>query len=441
MVKIKKKKKERKKPLLKNKLDKGKQIKIKVVGIGGGGGSIVAELASRMKKVSFVAANTDKKALKTIARKVSIFPFGEKVTKGWGTGMKPDLGWKAALSDKERIEKLLKGYDFCILVASLGGGTGSGAVPIFAQISKDLGNVTYGIFTLPFDFEGERKKEIAKKALRKLKNKLHIFSVIPNERIFRIINKKTPLKEALSSINQKLAESLEGLIEMIYKPGLINIDFADFKTILGDFNLTSKKEIGKLAYLNTVRLKRKEGTVKELIEKVINCPLYPYSIKGTKGILLNIAGEKNLSLAEVSEISNTITSFSDKEAKIIFGISQGRKYKGTLETTLLATGLPARVFSVQRKKKKIKKVKTKKKKMTLLKEKKKETPLQKTNTKKVKIKIKKMATPSLEKKEKVKEKIRKNGLQIKKEIEAEEEKILAKEKFWETPAFLRRKNS
>lgn len=439
MAKIKKKKRnqERRKILVKHKLDKGKQIKIKVVGIGGGGCSIVAELASRMKKISFVAANTDKKALKTISRKVSTFSFGERITKGWGTGMKPDLGWKAALSDKERIEKLLKGYDLSILIASLGGGTGSGAAPIFAKTSKDLGNVTYGIFTLPFEFEGEKKKEIAKKALRKLKTRLHLFSVIPNERIFRIINKKTPLKEALSTINQKLAESLEGLIEMIYKPGLINIDFADFKTVLGNFNLPSKKEVGKLAYLNTVRMKRKEGTAKELVERVINCPLYPYSIEGAKGILLNIAGEKNLSLAEVLEISNTITSLSDKEARIIFGISQGRKYKGTLETTLLATGLPTRFFSGKRKK--IKRViKTSKK---IISPKEKKSKLQKSKAKKVKIKIKKVATPSVEKKEKIKEKIRKNGLQIKKEIEAEEERILAKERFWETPAFLRRKSS
>jgi cell division protein FtsZ len=438
-------------------LGKAKKIKIRVIGIGGGGCSIVSELASTgMRRVSFVVANTDSKALKTVSKKAKAFQFGESVTKGWGTGMNPELGRVAALSDKERIKKLLTGFDLCILVSSLGGGTASGATPIFAKISKDLNNITYGIFTLPFKFEGEKKREIARLALRKLRPKLNIFSVIPNERIFKVINKKTPLTEALSTINKGLAESLEGLIGIIFQPALINIDFADFKTLL--INPNSKRQRGKLTYLNTVKLKRQEGTTKELIEKVLNCPLFSYSIHKAKGVLLNIAGEKNLSLAEVTQISKTISNLVDKEAKIIFGISQGRKYKGYLQTTLLATDIPARVFPPKPRKKKTKK-KKKKKKAKKLKEDKsssrtelpqgakvkkiKKTPpkkVKKGKAKKIKVRVKKEEKESVSKAKASEPKVRKNALQIKKEIEAEEEEMLAKERFWETPAFLRRKN-
>jgi len=443
-----------KKSLPKPELEKVKKIKIRVVGIGGGGGSIVSELASGMKKVSFVVANTDFQALKTISKKALHFQFGETITKGLGTGMNPDLGREAALGEKERIKKLLQGYDFCILVSSLGGGTGSGAAPVFAKISQDLGSITYGIFTLPFKFEGEKKIEIAKNALRKLKPKLNIFSVIPNERIFQIIDKKTPLKKALSTINKSLAESLEGLIEMIYEPGLINIDFADFKTVLTNLNPSLKRQSGGLAFLNTVKAERKEGIIKELIERLLNCPLYPYGISGAKGILLNIAGEKDLSLAEVSQISKTISSLSNKEAKIIFGISQSKKYKGLISTTLLATGLSTKVFpsrprkkpvKTQIKKKELPEIKKEDEKKVLKKKVKKTKKVKKPKTpKKIKIKVKK---PEKKIKKKLSTvglsevKVRKNALQIKKEMEAEEEEMLARERFWETPAFLRRKNN
>ena len=483
-------KKSLKKSSTKYQLAQPKKIKIRVIGIGGGGCSIVSELASRVRKVSFVAANTDSKTLKAADKKVMTFQFGESVTRGWGTGMNPDLGKEAALKDKERIKKLLAGFDFCILVSSLGGGTGSGAAPIFAKISKELNNITYGIFTLPFKFEGEKKKEIARNSLRIVRSKLDMFSVIPNERIFQIINRKTPLGEALSSINNCLAESLEGLIEMIFQPALINIDFADFKSLLT--NPDSRRKNGKLTYLHTVKVKRKEGTVKNLIDSVLNCQLYPYGINEAKGVLLNIAGEKDLSLADVTQISKTISDLVNKEAKIIFGVSQSRKYKDCLQTSLLAIDVPAKVFppKIRKKKKKKKKksairqsAKQKKKSTTaapkkeeniLVKsseEKKEEKPAptkklskkkkkkknkkvsppkkKKEKKKQIKVKVKKIEVflKDKEKKESLPEiktsqsKVRKNALQLKKDLEAEEEEMLAKEKIWETPAFLRKKNN
>jgi len=445
-----------------------KKTKIRVIGVGGGGSSIVSEIASNVGRVSFAVANTDLQALRTSNRKALHFQFGESLTRGLGTGMNVEIGKLAAQNETERIKKIMEGQDLCIIVACLGGGTGTGAAPIFAKISRDLGNITYGIFTLPFSFEGERKMEIAKNALKELKSKVNAFSVIPNERIFQIIDKSTPIRAALSAINKNLANSLQGLIEMIYQPGLINIDFADLRTVL--------QGQGRLAYLNTIEVRGAKRS-EEAIKEVLNSPLYPYGIKGAKGILLNIAGEKNLGLSEISQISKSISGISNKEAKIIFGIAQNKKYSGIIKTTLLATGCGSlRMFSdgAKKTKKKTKKSVVKKERVKVAKKKnprpikmtikkivfakkkpektveKKEKNKNKNKTKKPKKKIK-VQNKNLPQepqfpKEDVKEnnaqplfRVRKNAIQIKKETEEVEKEMLEKEKFWETPAFLRKK--
>lgn len=436
-----------KRPVAKNEnvaVENVRKTKIRVIGIGGGGGAIVSEIASKMPKASFVAANTDLKALKSIGKKISLFQFGQNFTHGLGTGMSAEIGREAALADKERITKLLEGQDLCVLIASLGGGTGSGALPVFAKISQSLGNLTYGIFTLPLKFEGERKMEIAKDALKRVKNYLNVMSLIPNERVFQMIDKATPLKEALSIINQQLARSLGGLIETIYEPGLINIDFADLKTIL--------EGSGKLAYLNTVEVPRKEDSTKDLMEKVLNSSLYPYTIRGAKGILFNIAGEKNLSLAEVNQISKTISELANQEAKIIFGISQGSKYSDVIKTTVLATGCAMKGTSGGNGgpiKKAVKKIVKKKNPVPTKEEPKEEIQAKEKKSKRKPIQRKKKPVKE-EVKIEVKEeaskeevpvemkKTRKNGLEIKKEVEEMEKEILEREKVWETPAFLRK---
>lgn len=483
-------KKQKKKSGLETPAEKTEEIKktkIRVIGIGGGGGNIVSEIASKVSKASFVVANTDSKSLKSCNRKVIKFQFGQNFTHGLGTGMNPELGREAALSEKERIKKLCQGQDLCILVASLGGGTGSGAVSTFAKISKNLGNLTYGIFTLPFKFEGEKKMEIAINSLKEARGHFNAMTIIPNERVFQTINKETPLKEALSTINKFLSESLEGLIETIYEPGLINIDFADFKTIL--------EGRGRIAYLNTqvqrrvekrtksssttVEERRKEGAIKDMTAKVLNSPLYPYTIRGAKGVLFNIAGEKNLSLDDVNQISKAISELVNPEAKIIFGISQHKKYANIVKTTLLATGCGGggiKISSSEKKKvnpstalrpfealrspqaleevnaEQSRSIKKRKKK----KEEKNEKPKDKTkeqekaSPKKVKIKAIKKAKEEKHQESENKEKetivssnneerVRKNALQIKKEAEELEKEMIEKEKFWETPAFLRKK--
>lgn len=452
-----------------------KNTKIRVIGIGGGGGSIVSEIALKVKPVlgqagrlSFLAANTDRQALKEVSRKVSRFQFGEQLTQGLGTGMNPQLAETAAQNEKDKIKKLLEGRDLVILIACLGGGVSSGASPIFAKISKSFGNLTLGIFTLPFKFEGEKKMEIAKISLEKLRPKLNALLVVPNERIFQIIDKATPLKEALSAINKNLTESLEGLIETIYEPGLINIDFADLKTIL--------EGKGRLAYLNTVKVPKKEGASKEVIERLLNSPLYPYGIRGAKRVIFNIAGEKDLSLEEVNQISKTISDLLNKEAKIIFGVSQGKKYQDVIKTTLLATGCGLKIFSgrqpthrpptssrllTKKRRKKRKKITPVEKENISKKEEKKATGNFKKASRKKKRKrltAKKIprqlvggepkaeesnpsvsAAPPPVTQEKIEVKVRKNALQIKKEAEEAEREMLEKEKIWESPAFLRRK--
>ena len=426
------------KPEKTDKVEQIKRTKIKVIGIGGGGGNIISEISSKISKAGFVVANTDTKSLKGCSRKVAKFQFGQSLTRGLGTGMNAELGREAALSEKERIKKLLEDQDLCILVASLGGGTGSGAVSTFARLSKNMGNLTFGIFTLPFKFEGEKKMEIAINALKEVKNHLNAIAIIPNEKVFQIINKDTPLKDALSVINKFLSESLGGLIETIYEPGLINIDFADFRTIL--------EGRGRLAYLNTVEVQRKEGAMKDIAIRVLNSPLYPYTIRGAKGVLFNIAGERNLSLSDVNQISRAISELVNPEAKIIFGISQNKKYSNVIKIILLATGCGMKIGSS--KKRKVKRVKpVEKKPRTKPKEEKQNAaPKKKRIVRKKRImKKRKPVKPELSENQKEEavntdnEKVRKNALQIRQEADELEKEMAEKEKAWEAPAFLRRK--
>ena len=437
---MKKPKKQTNKPEVKVTGDEVKKTKIKVIGIGGGGGAIVSEIAGRMPKASFLGANTDRQALKSVSRRVSVFNFGQNMTHGLGTGMNVELGREAALAEKDKIKKLLEGYDLCILVASLGGGTGSGAISVFAKAAKSLGNLTYGIFTLPLKFEGEKKMEIAREALKSVKGYLNAITVIPNERVFQMIDKSTPLRQALSVINKNLAESLGGLIETIYEPGIINIDFADLRTVL--------EGRGRLAYLNTVEVERKEDAVKDLLAQVLNSPLYPYTIKGAKGVLFNIAGEKKLSLAEVNQISKTISDLTNSEAKIIFGIAESSKYSDTIKTTILATGCGMKLFPNKTKRVKRIRKKPRKRKPVPKKEKprekkriveKKRKPARKKKTNRIKVKVEKDPDTTPEATAQAEETIRKNGLQLKRESEEIEKEMVEKEKFWETPAFLRKK--
>jgi cell division protein FtsZ len=413
-------------PALESSSQEIKKTKIRVIGIGGGAGNIVSELAARIKKASFAAANTDSQALKHLNKNVFRFQFGHNLTHGLGTGMNSELARTAALAEKEKIKKLFQGYDFCILISSLGGGAGSGASPIFAREAKNSGAVTLGVFTLPFKFEGEKKQELARESLQKLRPNLSALAVLPNDRIFQIIEKSTSLKDALSFVNENLSDSLEGLMETIYSPGLINIDFADLKTIL--------QGQGKIAYLSHVEIQGANKAL-EAVKRVLNNPIYPYGIKGAKKVLFNITGGKELSLTEVSEISKMIFEQVFSEAKIIFGISQQNDLGDKIKVSLLATGCAAKFFSNGAEKTAAAAGKRKRKKRKPRREilppeprrksKPKPKPKPKQKPKKIKVKVEE-------------EKVRKSALQVREDTKEQEKEFLEKEKIWETPAFLRK---
>jgi len=436
------------------------KTKIKVIGIGGGGSSIVSGIASEIKKVAFVVANTDSQALKTAAKEARHFQFGKNITQGLGTGMNPELGEQAARSDKEKIKELLKETDFCILVSCLGGGTGSGASPVFANILKNLGILTLGIFTLPFEFEGEVRAQIAKDSLEKLRQNLNALVIIPNQKIFQIINKNTPLKEAFSTVNKALIENLGDLITLLHSPGLIHVDFANLKTILAGR--------GRLAYLNTIdapipsnfdqateqaknpnqidpHTKPSYGVgVEELTKGILSNPLIPYSFQGAKEILFNIDGGLNLNISQVEQIGKIISSPINARARVAFGITStptpkfgvGTNKKKGIKITLLASGCQWKWWEKE-------KQRPKKEATTHF-----HPALSWKGRGKPKVwtpkppELLKVQQPEVsrilpEEAKKVKIQVRKNALEIKKSIEKEEKKILDEERKWETPAFLR----
>lgn len=414
------------------------KTKIRVIGIGGGGCSIVAGVAPHIAKVDFVAANTDIQALKTIGKKSKIFQFGQSLTRGLGCGMDPKVGKNAAQEAEQKIANLFKNVDLAILVSCLGGGTGSGAAPEFARIAKDLGVMTFGIFTMPFKFEGAKRAQIAKASMEKLKTNLNVFSIIPNENIFQIINKDTPIIEAFSAVNNRLSENLRGLVEMIYFPGLVNIDFADLRTILDGK--------GKLTYLNSA-ISQGQSRAEESIKELLGSPLNEYNIDGAEKILFNITASKDLGMLEVELISRNISDFN-RRAKIIFGVSQDNSYGDNLRVTLLAVGCgqgrderakepklepePAATIGGEPRPKNGREPKPKPKKL------KPKSPPKAKKHKKNKKKVEVRQAPILSD---INLPSRKNGLDLKKEAEKTEQELFEEEKKWEIPAFLRRNDN
>ena len=394
-----------------------KKTKIRIIGIGGGGGSIVAELAKKVKRANFIAANTDLQALRKLPRNVQRFKFGQDLTYGLGTGMDAEKGKITAEKEKQRIKRILKNQDLCIFIACLGGGTGSGATPIFTEISNELGNINLGIFTIPFKFEGERRIKIARDSLEKLKANLNGFLVVQNQRIFRIIDKKASLNQAFSALNKTLTENLASFIELIYKPGLINIDFADFKAILDGK--------GERIYFNTAEAKGPNRT-EEVIKKVLNSPLLDFNITTAKRILFNISGSLDLKMKEVEQVCNAFSGLN-RQSKVIFGVSSApSRKKSGIKVTLLVTG--------DKKKKKISKPKR-------VPEPQKAPEPKKATKPKVEIKVKKKlgeAKPAPKKKKRKRKMNRFSALEIKKVTQQEEQRRLAEEEKWDVPAFLRR---
>ncbi len=432
------------------------KAKIKVVGIGGGGGSIVSEIGRSLEKATFVIADTDIRALKKKSG-IKYFWFGEKLTHGLGTGVNVELAKQAAIESKEKISSFFKDQDIIIFVASLGGGLGSGATQVFAEAAREFGGITLGIFTMPFKFEGKNKYRIAQNALKSLRKSLNVSLVIPNEKIFKVIDSSTPITNAFSIVNKSLIESLESLIDLIYNPGIINIDFADLRTVL--------KGVGNSAFLNTIEESGKDR-VEKICENIFKNPLLQSNSFKAEKILFNIAGGENLSMFEVEKISSHISNLNLK-AKIIFGISKNSKLNNKIKTTILMTGgqveeekvedivaekiEPIKILEKVAKKKDniIKKAKGNIKKIIKKKIEDKKVEINNTVQKKVSFipVLEVPATPVSILGDEVdiiptitsgKKTIRRSGLEIKKAEEQEEKKRIAQEKEWEIPAFLRK---
>jgi cell division protein FtsZ len=388
-----------------------KKVKIKVIGIGGGGVTVLKSVAPKLDRIDFLAVNTDSRSLEKLGTKIKPFIFGENITFGLGTGMNPEIGEKAAADSKEKFAKILKNTDFCIFISCLGGGTGSGAAPIFLETAKNMKVLTLTIVTMPFKFEGSQKRKIANEAIKKIQKQTDALAVISNEKILKIIDPKTSFYKALNVVNNLLIDNISSLINLVYNTGLINLDFADVKAIL--------KKQDNLTYFQTKEFLISKP-VEEMTAGITNNPLYDYNADEAKRILLNIEMSEKTPMQKAYFLSKEITK-QNLQAKIIFGLGLKAKKDNKIKITLLAAGCSGKFEGKEEKKNK----KTKK-------------SVQKKQYKKGK-KSKKRAFFNKEREEPKKRKtIRKSPLEVKKEEEKEKKKILLFDDELEIPTFLRR---
>jgi len=303
--------------------------KIKVVGVGGSGGNAISRMKkSKIQGVTLVAVNSDAQDLKKIRADQKI-RIGRKLTQGLGTGMNPEIGRRAAEEQKEEIQEVLKDTDMVFITYGTGGGTGSGAGPVVAQIAKDLKILTVAIVTRPFSFEGMTRQKIAENGLRRLKEKVDSLITISNDKLLEILDQKTPILSAFWLCDEILRQAVQGISDLIILPGIINVDFADVKSIMENSG-TALLGIGRA---------RGEGRAEEAAKAAIHSPLLDISPKGAKGVLFNVSGGRDISLSEIDQAAKVITQEVDPEAKVIFGAIQSEKLKkGEIKVTVIATG-------------------------------------------------------------------------------------------------------
>jgi cell division protein FtsZ len=302
--------------------------KIKVVGIGGGGNSAINRMIqAKIKGVEFISLNTDLQALQ-VSLAADKLHIGKSTTRGLGAGMNPSVGRKSAEEAQNEIRDMLKGADMVFITYGSGGGTGTGAGPKVAEIAKELGALTIGVVTKPFSFEGGPRRQIADDGLKELSTKVDTLITIPNDRIWQIIDKKTPLLEAFGVVDEVLRQGVQGISELITLPGLINVDFADVKTIMQD----SGSALMGMGEANG------DNRAIEAAKAAIASPLLEMSIEGAKGILFTITGGSDLAMYEVSEAAKIITESVDNDARIIFGAVVDENLKDNIKITVVATG-------------------------------------------------------------------------------------------------------
>jgi cell division protein FtsZ len=306
--------------------------KIKVVGVGGSGNNAISRMIdSKIRGVEFVAINTDAQALhhSKASEKVHI---GKNLTKGLGAGMNPEIGRQAAEENRDEIQEVIKGSDMVFVTCGLGGGTGSGAAPIVAETAKELGALTVAVVTKPFAFEGAQRRAIADEALENLKDRVDTLITIPNDKLLSIIDRKTTLISAFKIVDDVLRQGVQGISDLITKPGIVNVDFADVRAIMEDSGSS----------LMGIGVASGDNRASEAAKAAINSPLLELSIDGAKGVLFNISGSSDLTMLEINEAANIITENIDPNAKVIFGaVLDDQIRKGDVHITVVATGFDA----------------------------------------------------------------------------------------------------
>lgn len=318
-------------------VDEHRYAVIKVVGVGGGGNNAVDRMIrSGLRGVEFIAINTDVQALARSDATIKI-QIGSALTRGLGAGANPEIGGKAAEESREAIADALKGADMVFVTAGMGGGTGTGASPVIAQIGKEGGALTVGVVTKPFTFEGGRRSQQAEKGTANLRQQVDTLITIPNDRLLQVADKRTPFIEAFRMADDVLRQGVQGISDLIAVPGLINLDFADVKTIMSE---TGSALMG-------IGVGKGDSRAAEAARAAINSPLLETSIEGARGVLLNITGDPNLGLFEVNEAAEIITQAADPDANIIFGAVIDDNLDDEVRITVIATGFDQRVPRVR----------------------------------------------------------------------------------------------
>ena len=303
-------------------------VKIKVVGVGGGGSNAVDGMVdAKINGVDFISVNTDKQALCRSKAEYKV-QIGEKLTKGLGAGADPEVGRKAAEESKNEIIKLLEDSEMVFITAGMGGGTGTGAAPVIAQLAKEMGKLTVGVVTKPFTFEGKKRMKQAELGIEELKSKVDTLITIPNDRLLQVVQKNTSMLKAFSIADDVLRQAIQSVSELIKVPGIINLDFADVKRIMGDKGL---------AHIGIGSAKGDNKAI-EAVRQAIESPLLETSIVGARGVILNISGGLDLSLVEINEASNIIYESCHEDVDLIFGANVKEELGDEVTVTVIATG-------------------------------------------------------------------------------------------------------
>lgn len=303
---------------------------IKVIGVGGGGGNAVAHMVETgIDGVDFICANTDSQALKAAQARTSL-QIGCNITKGLGAGADPDIGRQAAMEDRDRILEVIDGADMLFITAGMGGGTGTGAAPIVAQVAKELGILTVAIVTKPFQMEGRKRMQIAEQGIAELGKYVDSLITIPNEKLLTVLGCETTLLDAFRSANEVLQGAVQGIAELITRPGLINVDFADVRTVMSEMGMAMMGS----------GVASGEDRAREAAEAAVSSPLLEdINLAGAKGILVNVTAGMDLSIGEFQEVGNTVKEYASEDATVVIGTVIDPEMTDSIRVTVVATGL------------------------------------------------------------------------------------------------------